>query len=58
MLCVYTKAVFRGVINPLVVLDGTAIQVRGNLWEPSCHVTIEELEDINPAPSLLDDGDV
>jgi hypothetical protein len=57
-------------LNPLVVLDGTAVQIRGKSWEPSSHVTIEEelhlhptlglldVEDITPTPSLLDDGDV
>jgi hypothetical protein len=45
-------------LNPLAVLDGTAIQIRGNSWEQTSHVTIQEVIDINPAPRFLDDGDV
>jgi hypothetical protein len=63
------KLLSEGLLQPLVVLDGTNEQSRGNEWASS-HVTIEELpelhptapmvnvEDINPAPSLLDDGDI
>ena len=56
-------------MTPLVVLDGTGEHSRGNEWEPSSNVTIEEInpsnpaivvevENITPNPSLLDDGDV
>jgi hypothetical protein len=54
-------------LNPLVVLDGTGEHSRGNQWESSSHVTIEQVEpapptpvveDMTPNPSLLDDGDV
>jgi hypothetical protein len=59
-----------GLLKPLVVLYGTSAQVRGNAWESSSQVTIEEVidfiptptvldvEDVTPAPSLLDDGDI
>jgi hypothetical protein len=63
------KLLSEGLLNPLVVLDGTAVQIRGNSWESSSHVTIAEVEtvhptpavdveDIIPNPSLLDDGDI
>jgi hypothetical protein len=63
------KLLSEGLLNPLVVLDGTAEHSRGNAWESSSHVTIGEVEhvpptpvvdveDITPNPSLLDDGDV
>jgi hypothetical protein len=52
------KLLSKGLLNPLVFLDGTVVQVKGSLWEPSSHVTIEEVIDIKLAPSLLDDGDV
>ena len=56
-------------MTPLVVLDGTGEHSRGNEWEPSSNVTIQEIdlaetaipisvESIAPNPSLLDDGDV
>jgi hypothetical protein len=56
-----------GLSKPLVVLVGTSAQVRGNAWESSSQVFIEEVidfiptptvldvEDVTPAPSLLDD---
>jgi hypothetical protein len=64
------KLLSEGLLNPLVVLDGTVVLTRGNSWGPSSHVTIEEelhlhpttglldVEDIIPNPSLLDDGNV
>jgi hypothetical protein len=63
------KLLSEGLLNPLVVLDGIGEHSRGNEWESSSHVTIEEVEpatptpvveveDVTPNPSLLDDGDV
>ncbi len=63
------KLLSEGLLTPLVVLDGTGEHSRGNEWEPSSNVTIEEIdpsypaivvevENITPNPSLLDDGDV
>jgi hypothetical protein len=52
------KLFSEGLLGPLVVLDGTAVQIRGNSWEPSINVTIEDVIDITPSPSLLDDGDI
>ena len=63
------KLLSEGSLTPLVVLDGTGEHSRGNEWEASSNVTIQELvpaepaisvqvDGIAPNPSLLDDGDV
>ncbi len=60
------KLLSEGLLEPLVVLDGTTDHSRGNHWTSS-HLAIEypvdlhpglNVEDINPTHSLLDDGDV
>jgi hypothetical protein len=51
------KLLSEGLLEPLVMLDGTTHHSRGNHWTSS-HLVVLNVEDINPSPSLLDDGDV
>jgi hypothetical protein len=47
------KLLPEGLLQPLVVLDGTTEQSRGNAWASS-HVTIEELPDLHQTAPVVD----
>ena len=66
LLSIGQKLLSEGWSTPLVVLDGTGEHSRGNKWEASSNVTIQEIdpakpamfvqvESIAPNPSLLNE---